>query len=333
LAIHLLVPKGITRLHRMVLPLVVGGLTFAFVWVGRAPPQTRTDFDSDYLWLAGHAVAHGRDPYAAIQEEIQRGKLHYPFYYPATAAVLMAPFGALSHHLGVTLFTAIGMGLLTWSVRGWRRWIVLSAPAFEAVLIGQWSPWLASGIGLPWLGAVWAAKPSIGLPLLAGWPSRRAVFGGLGVVVLSLVLVPHWPVIWFESLHATPHYRAPVVRVGGVLLLLAFLRWRKPEARMLGLLALIPHTTGLYEQLPLLLIPQTPLRFAGLMGLSWLAAGLVYTQETFVPSAAATLDGQWPYFLVLVYLPALAMVLLPGRQKEADDPAALEKVDSDPMAE
>jgi hypothetical protein len=82
-----------------------------------------------------------------------------------------------------------------------------------------------------------------------------------------------------------------------------------PEARMLGLLALLPHTTGVYEQLPLLLIPRTGRAFALLFGLSYLAAGLVYTRNTFGPSVSGTLDAQWPYFLVLVYLPALVMVL------------------------
>jgi hypothetical protein len=70
-----------------------------------------------------------------------------------------------------------------------------------------------------------------------------------------------------------------------------------------------------YEQLPLLLIPQTPKAFGLLLGLSYLAAVLVYTQHTFGPFPAGTLDAQWPYFLVLVYLPALAMVLWPETKK------------------
>jgi hypothetical protein len=206
------------------------------------------------------------------------------------------------------------MALLTWSVDGWRRWILVSAPALEAVLIGQWSPWLTAAVGLPWLGVVWAAKPTIGLPLFAGWPSRWAFAAGLALLVLSLILLPHWPADWLAALGDTPHYKSPVQRVGGALLLLAFLRWRRPEARMLGLLALMPHTTGVYEQLPLLLIPQTGRAFAVLLGLSYLAAGLVYTRDTFGPSVAGTLDAQWPYFLVLVYLPALVMVLWPREQ-------------------
>ena len=87
---------------------------------------------------------------------------------------------------------------------------------------------------------------------------------------------------------------------------------------MLGALALIPHTTGSYEQLPLLLIPKTGRRFAFMMGLTYLAAfcanfivdyeGLPRTQRLMV---TGMLERQWPYFLVLVYLPALYFVLRP----------------------
>jgi hypothetical protein len=298
------------------LPVLVGVLTFAFVWVGQAPPGFFTDFD--YFWIAGHAVSRGLDPYAVTREAIEQGTYRVPFYYPATAAVLLAPFGALSRHLALALFTALGMGLLAASVDGWRRWIVLSPPALQAIMLGQWSPWLTAAVGLPWLGFVWAGKPSIGLGLFAGWPSRLALAGGLAILLLSLILLPDWPADWLQALRETPQYTAPVQRVGGPLLLLAFLRWRRPEARLLGLMALIPHTTGIYEQLPLLLIPQTKRTFVVLMGLSYLAAVLVYTVVPYEPSPNVLLRVQrgltlqWPYFLFLVWLPALYMVLRPS---------------------
>jgi hypothetical protein len=298
------------------LPVLVGVLTFAFVWIGLAPPGFFTDFD--YFWIAGHAVWHGLDPYAATREAIERGTYQVPLYYPGTAAVFMAPFGALSRHLALALFTGLGMALLAASVGGWRRWIVVSAPALQAIMLGQWSPWLTAAVGLPWLGFVWAGKPSIGLTLFGGWPSRLALGGGLAILLLSVILLPHWPAVWFHALQDAPQYTAPVQRFGGPLLLLAFLRWRRPEARLLGLMALIPHTTGIYEQLPLLLIPQTKRTFAALMGLSYLAAVLVYTVVSYEASSNVLLRVQrgltlqWPYFLVLVWLPALYMVLRPS---------------------
>jgi hypothetical protein len=290
------------------LPFIVGALTFAFVWVGRSPPGP-WGLDFDYFWTAGRAVWQGNDPYRAIDEAIRHGSLRWPFYYPGTAAVLLAPFGALPHQLAVALFTSLGMGLLVWSVHGWRRWIVLSAPALEALLLGQWSPWLTAAVGLPWLGFVWAAKPSIGVALFGGRPSRWALYGGLVAVLLSLVVLPHWPADWLEAVRNTIHYKAPIQRAGGFLLLLAWLRWRRPEARMLGLLALVPHTTSVYEQLPLLLVPQTRPSFAALLGLSYVATAIAYVRFPFGDSVSGTLDARWPYFLVLVWLPALYMVL------------------------
>ena len=51
---------------------------------------------------------------------------------------------------------------------------------------------------------------------------------------------------------------APVtyVTAGGPLILLALLRWRRPEARLLVALGCIPHTTMLYEALPLFLVAR-----------------------------------------------------------------------------
>jgi hypothetical protein len=291
------------------LPLAVGVFTFVFVWEGHSPPDSPADFD--YFWTAGQAVLHGTDPYAAVRESVREGTLRWPLYYPATVAVIMAPFAGLPRRVAIALFTALGMAFLAWSVERaprWRRWIVVSPPALQNVLLGQWSPWLTAAVGLPWLGAVWAVKPTIGLALFAGWPSRWALYGGLAVLVLSLALMPNWPADWIAALRSTPQYLAPVQRPGGALLLLAFLRWRRPEARMLGVLALMPHTAGLYESLPLLLVPQSGRSFAVLMGLEYLAAFLSFTVVR-PGTLGGMLDSGWLYFLFLVYLPCLWMVL------------------------
>jgi hypothetical protein len=294
---------------RATLPLIVGVLTFAFVWEGHSPPDFPADFD--YGWTAGRAVLHGADPYEAVRESMRRGTLRTQLYYPATVGVLMAPFGALPRRFAVALFTGLGMVLLTWSVqRGppWRRWIVLSVPALENILLGQWSPWLTAAVGLPWLSPVWAAKPTIGLALFVGWPSRWTLIGGSLVLLMSLALLPHWPADWIAALRTTPQYLAPVQRPGGFLLLLAFLRWRRPEARMLGILALMPHTAGLYETLPLLLVPQSGRSFAVLMALEYTAAVLSFTVIR-PGTLGGMMDAGWLYFLALVYLPCLWMVL------------------------
>src|SRR4029078_6587043 len=48
--------------------------------------------------------------------------------------------------------------------------------------------------------------------------------------------------------------RAMHIRVGGPLILLALIRWRRPEARLIAALACVPQTTLLYEAVPLFLV-------------------------------------------------------------------------------
>jgi len=77
---------------------------------------------------------------------------------------------------------------------------------------------------------------------------------------------------------------------------------------MLGVLSLVPHTAGLYETLPLLLLPQSGRRFAVLMGLEYTAAALSFTVVR-PGNLGGMLDSGWIYLLGLIYLPCLWMVL------------------------
>lgn len=299
--------------HRALRSVAVGVLVAWLAWVGNEAPLGPGDWD--YIWVGARAVWHGENPYAAVEREMRAGTMQYPLYYPATAPVLFAPLGALPRRLAVSIFTGTGMALLAWSLRArWQAWILISAPAIHAVLLGQWSPWLTAAAGIPWLGFVWAAKPTTGLALFAGWPSRPAAIGMALLAAITFMLLPGWVGAWLESVRGAPQYLAPIQRPGGVLLLLAWLRWRRPEGRLLGTLAIVPHTTGLHEMLALLLVPKRGWELALLQGLGYVAAYLVYTRTHYgthiVPQMLA---DQWPYFLCLMYLPALALVLRGAR--------------------
>ena len=97
-----------------------------------------------------------------------------------------------------------------------------------------------------------------------------------------------------------------------MVLLLALFRWRRPEARLLAALACVPQNIGLYETVPLWLIPRNRWEGYLLAGLSLLAALL---QARVLPHAgeplAELMRARWPYVLVLVYLPALILALRP----------------------
>ena len=129
---------------------------------------------------------------------------------------------------------------------------LLSASFLNAVILGQWSPFLTALAVLPVLGVAWAAKPSIGAAMFAAFPSRRGVMAALLLVGLSLVIAPTWPWRWWSILFHGPQ-AIPILRPAGFLLLLALLRWQLPEARLLLALGCVPQTIGLYDTLPLFL--------------------------------------------------------------------------------
>jgi hypothetical protein len=172
------------------------------------------------------------------------------------------------------------------------------------------------------------AKPSIGAALWAAFPSRAAVVGGLALLAISVALFPAWPGRWADALRASQHV-APIMSPGGAILLLALIRWRQPEARLLVGLACIPQTIGLYDTLPLFLIPRSRWQGYALAGLSYVAA---FAQAAVVPrhfgmNLEATFAARWPFIFVCLYLPALVMVLLP----RPVDPRARGEVATDPV--
>lgn len=114
-----------------------------------------------------------------------------------------------------------------------------------------------------------------------------------------------------ESTKTAPFVMPMVLRPGGVLLLLAFLRWRQPEGRLLGMLAVVPQTTFFYEMVPLLLIPRTWGKMALLVVLTTLAFLLPSHVSPMKPGIGfgSTLEHLWPFWLILIYLPALVIVL------------------------
>jgi hypothetical protein len=100
------------------------------------------------------------------------------------------------------------------------------------------------------------------------------------------------------------------LRPGGFLLLLALLRWRDARARVLGTLALVPQLTVLYEALPVFLVCRSRQEGYALAALSWVVAfGQAWQlRGSGLPMETAAVVG-WPWLLIGLYLPALALVL------------------------
>ena len=297
--------RALTVPQRALIAAVVGVAIAALTYqaYGLKPPMAS---DFDFVWIGLNALVHGRNPYQAVAAAHVRGFL----YYPMPALVVTAPLGLVSAGVARIVFAAVGMAALAYAAAGRRGALfigVFSASALVGAVGGQWSPLLTAGAAVPWLSALWITKPSIGLALMIGYPTRECIYGGVVLLALSFLFLPTWVGDWTAHL-GTPQYLPPILRPGGFLLLLSLLKWRRPEGRMLAALTVIPHVTTLYETVPLFLIPASRLQGYILLGLTFVAA---VVEAWVVPGGTLVqqVTGRWPVLLVLVYLPALAMLL------------------------
>ncbi len=273
--------------------------------------------DFDQIWHAARALFDGRNPYLEIGPGLAFDWPQY-FFYPLTAAIATAPLALLARSTAAACFTALAAGAFVWSAT--RRSlapavVITSASAAMAAETVQWSPLLAATIGLPWLGFVLAAKPTVGFAMFVARPTRAAVSGCVTLVAISLVVAPWWPESWLTALHHTSvltaggtPYLAPAATPGGALALLALLRWRRPEARLIAALACMPQTPLLYETVPLFLVPATLLEGGVLWAGSWLAAALLSITGPF-GTDLARFTASRNAIVWLLYLPCVVIVL------------------------
>lgn len=290
---------------RLALALALGALAAALNALAAALGANCHDFT--IFWDAGRAVAHGLDPYDVIAASHP-----VPFYYPMPAAMVLAPIALLPLGVARALFVGGSVAALAWGLTSRGRWgalLLVSVSVTFAVVCGQWAPLLTAGAFIPWLSVLWVVKPPLGIALFVAYPHRWAAIGGLVLLGLSLVLYPgpSWVAQWLGAIGGTPQYMAPVQRPFGWLLLLSWLRWRTPSGRLLGMLALLPHTTFFPDTALLTLIPQS-----GRAAYVWTALGMLGAAIT-LPQTADTvpleLAREWPVLLLCVYLPSLALVL------------------------
>lgn len=273
--------------------------------------------DFGQVWFAARAVLHRVDPYAMIGPGMPF-EWEAPLFYPLPAALIGLPFTPFSESTAVALFVAIGMFAFAWALteHGYGMlWAIASICTHQAVQIAQWSPLLAGALVFPPLSAILIAKPTIGAAVFAARPSWWAVGGAVALIALSFILQPHWMESWHQALGAASvgagkpfPYIAPVTFPGGVVALLALTRWRRPEARLLAVLACVPQTTLPYEGVLLFFIPRGWRQALLLCALSW--AMLVFVRVVYEPiGLTQTIDAYGPMMTVFMYLPATIMVL------------------------
>jgi hypothetical protein len=272
--------------------------------------------DLGQVWFAARMVLEGRDPYPLIGpgRAFQWGN---GFYYPLPAALLLTPLSFVSQTLAVAIFAALGGFAFAWALTR-ERWGPLfgffslsTAFAFE---VCQWSPLFAGAFVIPPLGVLLAAKPTIGAAVFAAKPTRWALVGGVALLALSFALQPHWISQWQASLHETSvgggsiAYGPPISWPAGFLTLLALLRWKRPEARLLAVLAMVPQTPLPYEGILLFLVPRGWKESLLLTASSW--AMLWYVRLVFpLDGLPMRLNAYGHAMVPFLYLPCVIMVL------------------------
>jgi hypothetical protein len=284
-------------------------------------PTWPTDFDQ--FWHAARALMTGRNPYTVVGpgRELQ---WNWPMFYPLPAVLITLPFSLLPVAAGRVAFVAASSALLGFAITrdGLARLpTFLSAAYLIAIARTQWSPLLLASMWLPWLGAVLLAKPNVGAACFAALESKRAVvisiMSGTILLALSFIAMPTWPREFLHALESKTAVSPPVTRPGGFLLLLALLRWRLPEGRLLAALSLVPHTPSLYDLLPLFLIPRT-VRETTILALCThaLFALIVVLGPFSTFDGYAESLGRWSP--IIVFVPALAMLMRrPNRARAA----------------
>lgn len=287
--------------------LAIGALAGILAWLG-FPYTHGADFAQFHFharnWLAG------RDPYAGGFPIMRRTRVvPEPFFYPFPTLFVLAPFALVPLRAGYALFVGASTALLSWAIllkSPQRLPMLLGSSFILAAGLGQWTPLVTTTLLIPILGWLAVMKPNVGLASVVADPSPIRILGGGVLLLLSLAFQPNWPAEWLRNLRSMPGHPIPLLIPGGVLALLALLRWRRPEARLLIGMACVPQLMYFADQLPLFLCAKTR-RESIILSATSLVAWVIALQ-------AFNREGQ-PAFesdaLVLlgVYLPALVFVL------------------------
>ena len=299
-------------LHAALFIVLVAALSAAYAYVKIA----RIGFaDFIWAWRGGQVLLAGGDPYAYMNPGAPP-PFSTGFYYPLTAAIVGIPFSWASLPLGGALFVATSAALLAYGLlragESHRLPLFLSVPYLAAISQAQWAPLLMAAVLVPGIGWLLAVKPHVGAALFLRRPRWSTAIACAAFLALALALDPRWPLKWLGVVRHSPYHRSPILALPlGPLLLLAALRWRRPEARLLLVLACVPQYAGFYDTLPLFLVTRTRRQSWALVAAGWLtllATGVVHDRAMLMQLG--------------LYFPALACVLSGPRAAESETTAS-----------
>ena len=288
----------------------MGAAAALLVWLHyTGAPEAYSDFD--IIWYAGRHLLAGENPYLTLAD------YRWPPYYPLPAFLVGIPFGAVSLMAGRCLFAFITGSVATWAVLRHHpaaALLLISGPFLYSLQRGQWSPLILAACLIPAWGCVAAIKPTIGAAAIAYRPTRVGIVGAVALMLVSLLVLPRWPMDWLVTAAENRHLRVPLLLPGGFLLAGAILRWRRPETRLFLVLASVPQTIVPYELLPLAVVPRTR-REVLFVAIAWALVYFLKVADNPVPllSQADLPEDYFPYrwwaMLLFGYLPILAIIL------------------------
>jgi hypothetical protein len=299
-------------LQRLGVAILLAIAAFSLVYLSALRGSVRTDFS--LTWFGANALLHGANPYVLV------GPGHvfdseWPALYPATAYLLGIPFAFFSEAVASAMFVALSTFALAYgSTRdSWHRLPMFASVAFlSAAHLAQWSILFTAALFIPWLSLVFPAKPQLGIAILGGTSSRRTIMVAATSTVLllcvSLLLVPAWPMEWLGLVRNADQLVSPLLRPGGIILLVVLLRWRRPEAWLVAFIAAMPQTTYPYNLLPLLAIAAT-YHEACFLSLTSSIGAFVAIYLTDAVGGQFGVSAASAVMIALGYLPAALVVL------------------------
>jgi hypothetical protein len=304
--------RPLERAERLQIAILVGaaaGLA-AYLSFQLVPDMVARDFT--YPWRGGRAILAGDNPYVTIRPQ---GPPPYEMYfmYPMTAALAALPFALFVAQVGGALFVAAGAAALTFAITRdglGRCWMLVSPSFMLAVVLGQWSPILIAAALLTPLAWLLTCKPTIGLALFTFRPGWRPAVICAAFVALAFLIEPRWLSGWLQATGTVREHYIPALRPLGILALLALVRWRRGEARVVAAMALVPQNMYFYDQLPLWLAARSGRATLLLTSLAWVAWVLAERRCGGRPFCGPEAE---PWVIGLLYLPAAAMAILSDR--------------------
>jgi hypothetical protein len=241
--------------------------------------------------------------------------------YPLTSALFALPFVSLQPELAAGFFWGISSFLLAFGLtrHSYTRLLIFFAyPYWAGLLSVQWSPLIAASAFFPLLLPATMAKPQVGLPVFLTRLSRRGLLACAVVGLISLAVKPNWPLLWFRQMENYNHF-IPILVLPGALLMLALLRYRDRDARLLFLSSLMPQR-WFFDSFTLWLIPQSRREIVWTVFFSW-GAGIWRWYH--IPSSFTQVGR---YTVIFLYLPMLVVLLLrrrPNNISAAESPVSL----------